>query len=149
MILYKKILLPTDGSEYSEKAGEYAIWIADKSLSQIIVLNVVDTSYLRSLPQRDLELSLENEFQEEGNAAVQKFSQTLEKSQCEGKCSIPMVSMIKKGKPAQEIVKTIEEEGIDLVVIGASGKHGFNRLYPGSVTESVVRLASCPVLVVK
>lgn len=57
--------------------------------------------------------------------------------------------MIKKGKPAQEIVKTIEEEGIDLVVIGASGKHGLNRLYPGSVTESVVRLASCPVLVVK
>lgn len=92
MILYKKILLPTDGSKYSVKAGEYAIWIADKSLPQIIVLNVVDTSYLRSLPQRDLELSLENEFQEEGNAAVQKFSQTLEKSQCEGKCSIPMVS---------------------------------------------------------
>ena len=40
-------------------------------------------------------------------------------------------------------------ELFDLVVIGASGKHGFNRLYPGSVTESVVRLASCPVLVVK
>jgi len=148
--VYKKILLPTDGSEYSEKAGEYAIWIADKSFSQIIVLNVIDTSYLRSIPQKDLELSLEDQFKAEGNMAVQKFSEKLEEKECDGKCkNIQIITLIKKGKPADEILKTIEEEEIDLVVMGASGKHGLNRLYPGSVTESVVRSAKCPVFVVK
>jgi len=148
--VYKKILLPTDGSEYSEKAGEYAIWIADKSFSQIIVLNVIDTSYLRSIPQKDLELSLEDQFKAEGNMAVQKFSEKLEEKECDGKCkNIQIITRIKKGKPADEILKTIEEEEIDLVVMGASGKHGLNRLYPGSVTESVVRSARCPVFVVK
>ena len=148
--MYKKILLPTDGSEYSEKAGEYAIWIADKSFSQIIVLNVIDTSYLRSIPQKDLELSLEDQFKAEGNMAVQKFSEKLEEKECDGKCkNIQIITRIKKGKPADEILKTIEEEEIDLVVMGASGKHGLNRLYPGSVTESVVRSARCPVFVVK
>ena len=148
--MYKKILLPTDGSEYSEKAGEYAIWIADKSFSQIIVLNVIDTSYLRSIPQKDLELSLEDQFKADGNMAVQKFSKKKEKKECDGKCkNIQIITRIKKGKPADEILKTIEEEEIDLVVMGASGKHGLNRLYPGSVTESVVRSAKCPVFVVK
>ncbi|AUB59290.1 universal stress protein UspA [Methanobacterium subterraneum] len=148
--MYKKILIPTDGSEYSEKAGEYAIWIANQSFSQIMVLNVIDTSYLRSIPQKDLELSLEDQFKAEGNMAVQKFSKKLEESECNGKCkNILFNTLIKKGKPADEILKTIKEEKIDLVVIGASGKHGLNRLYPGSVTESVVRSASCPVLVVK
>lgn len=150
MAVYKKILLPTDGSEYSEKAGEYAIWIADKSFSQIIVLNVIDTSYLRSIPQKDLELSLEDQFKAEGNMAVQKFSEKLEEKECDGKCkNIQIITLIKKGKPADEILKTIEEEEIDLVVMGASGKHGLNRLYPGSVMESVVRSARCSVLVVK
>jgi nucleotide-binding universal stress UspA family protein len=150
MKLYKKILLPTDGSEYSEKAGEYAIWIAEKSISQIIVLNVIDTSYLKSIPQQDLELSLEEQFKAEGNIAVKKFSEKLEESQCDGQCkNVQFVSMIKKGKPADEILKIIKEEKIDLVVMGASGKHGLNRLYPGSVTERVVRSAHCHVLVIK
>ena len=150
MAVYKKILLPTDGSDYSEKAGEHAIWIADKSFAQIIVLNVIDTSYLRSIPQKDLELSLENQFKAEGNMAILKFSEKLEENECDGKCkNIQIITQIRKGKPADEILKTIEEEKIDLVVMGASGKHGLNRLYPGSVTESVVRSASCPVFVVK
>ena len=148
--MFRKILLPTDGSEYSEKAGEHAIWIADKSISQIIVLNVVDTSYLRSIPQEDLELSLEEQFKAEGNMAVSKFTEKLEGSQCDGKCkNVQLITKIEKGKPADEILKIIKKEDIDLVVIGASGKHGLNRLYPGSVTERVVRSSPCPVLVVK
>lgn len=148
--MYKKILLPTDGSKYSERAGEHAIWIADKIISQIVVLNVVDTSFLKSIPQEDLEVSLGKQFKTEGNVAVKKFSERLENSQCDGKCkNVQLISMIREGKPADEILKTIEKEEIDLVVMGASGKHGLHRVYPGSVTDRVVRSAPCPVLVVK
>ena len=46
----KKILLPTDGSKNAERAGEYAISLADISGADIIVLNVIDTNYLRRSP---------------------------------------------------------------------------------------------------
>ena len=44
--MYKKILVPTDGSENAERAGEYAISLADLSGADIILLNVIDTYYL-------------------------------------------------------------------------------------------------------
>jgi nucleotide-binding universal stress UspA family protein len=148
--LYKKLLLPTDGSEYSEKAGEHAIWIADKSFAEIIVLNVVDTSYLRALPPLDLKKTLEDNLWEEGKNAINKFSEELEKDQCNGFCkNVKLTVEIKKGKPAEEILRIIEDENIDLVVIGASGKHAITKFLEGSVTERVVRSAKCSVLVVK
>jgi nucleotide-binding universal stress UspA family protein len=148
--LYKKLLLPTDGSEYSEKAGEHAIWIADKSFAEIIVLYVVDTHYLRALPQLDLRKTLENDLREEGKNAVNKFSEELEKNQCNGVCkNVKLTAEIKKGKPAEEILKIIDEKNIDLVVISSSGKHALHKFLEGSVTESVVRSANCSVLVVK
>ena len=56
--MLKKILLPTDGSKNAERAGEYAISLADVSGAEIIVLNVIDTSYLDSIPQPDIRNSL-------------------------------------------------------------------------------------------
>jgi len=148
--LYKKLLLPTDGSEYSEKAGEHAIWIADKSFAEIIVLYVVDTHYLRALPQPDLRKTLDKDLREEGKIAVNKFSEELEKDQCNGFCkNVKLTTEFKKGKPAEEILKIIEEKNIDLVVMSASGKHALHKFLEGSVTESVVRSAKCSVLVVK
>jgi nucleotide-binding universal stress UspA family protein len=148
--LYKKLLLPTDGSEYSEKAGEHAIWIADKSFAEIIVLNVVDNSYLRALPPLDLRKTLEENMWKEGKNAVKKFSEDLEKNKCNGFCkNVKLTTEIKTGKPAEEILRIIEDENIDLVVIGASGKHALQKLLEGSVTGRVVRSAKCSVLVVK
>ncbi len=74
----------------------------------------------------------------------------LESRQCEGYCkNVMLTPKIKEGKPAEMIIKTIGEENIDLVVMGASGKHGLNRFIMGSVSERVTRSAKCPVLVVK
>jgi nucleotide-binding universal stress UspA family protein len=53
-----------------------------------------------------------------------------------------------EGSPADAILKTIEKENIDLVVMGTSGKHGLDRFLLGSVTEKVVRSAKIPVLAV-
>ena len=148
--LYKKLLLPTDGSEYSEKAGEHAIWIADKSFAEIVVLYVVDTYYLGALSPLDLRKTLEEDLWEEGKIAVNKFSEALEKNQCNGFCkNVKLTIEIKKGKPAKEILKILEEKNIDLVVMSASGKHALQKLLEGSVTERVVRLSKCSVLIVK
>lgn len=145
----KKILLPTDGSENSEKAGEYAISLADISGADIIVLNVIDTNYLNALPQRDLRKSLEKELRADGKKAVENFKAKLEESQCEGHCkNIQFNVLIKEGKPSEVILKTIDEEGIDQVIMGKSGKHGIEEFLLGQTTERVVRESKVPVNVI-
>ena len=155
--MYQKILLPTDGSEQAEKAGEYAISTADFTGADIIVLYVIDTSkgdwmkkgYVDAIPQPDLREQLDKQLKEEGKKAVEYFEQKLEETQCAGKCTnINLITMIKEGNPADIILKTIEEEGIDQVIIGKSGKHGLEKFVLGSTAEKVVKAAKIPVNVI-
>lgn len=147
--MFNKILMPTDGSKSAEKAGEHAISISNVSGGEIIVLYVIDTSYLRAIPQKELRDQVENQLSNEGKEAVDKFKKRLEESQCEGHCkNVSLITMIKHGKPADVILKTIEKEGVDLVTIGKSGKHGLERFFQGNTTERVVRGAKVPVHVV-
>ncbi len=147
--MYQKILLPTDGSEPAEREGEYALSSADLVGADIIVLYVIDTYYLNALPQQDLRDQLSKELREEGKRAVEKFKNNLEESQCEGKCKNVNISIvIKEGKPADVILKTIDEEGVDQVIMGKSGKHGFEKFLLGSTAERVVRSAKVPVKLV-
>jgi len=53
------------------------------------------------------------------------------------------------GNPADSILEKIEELNINLVIMGSHGKKGLSRLIMGSVAETVVRKANCPVLIVK
>jgi nucleotide-binding universal stress UspA family protein len=56
---------------------------------------------------------------------------------------------LEEGDPASEIVRTAEEAGCDLIVLGTHGRRGLTRLVMGSVAEQVVRKAPCPVLTAK
>lgn len=147
--MYKKILLPIDNSEASEKAGEYAIHTADLGSADIIVLHVIDTDYLKSLPQRDLREKMDEQLREEGKEAVEKFEKKIEDEQCAGNCeNIHFITLIKEGKPEDVILKTADEEGADQIIIGKSGKHGLEKFIVGSTTERVVRGAKIPVNVI-
>jgi len=123
--------------------------MADVGGQDIIVLYVIDTSYLNALPQRDLREQLSDELRKEGEEAVEKFKKRLEESQCEGYCkNINLITMIKEGKPADVILKTADEENVDLITMGKSGKNGLEKLILGNTTERVVRGAKVPVHVV-
>ena len=56
--------------------------------------------------------------------------------------------VIREGSPAKSILEVASEEDVDLIVIGSSGKSGFDRFILGSVSDKVVNAAKCPVLVV-
>ena len=147
--MFNKILVPMDGSEPAERAGEHAIALADVSNGEIIVLYVIDTSYLNALPQYDLRKKLRTELKEEGKEIVEKFKKSLEDTQCNGHCkNVTLTSMIKEGKPANVILETIDEENVDLIAIGKSGKHGLERLILGNTTNRVVNGSKDPVHVV-
>jgi nucleotide-binding universal stress UspA family protein len=147
--MHKRILLPTDGSENAERAGDYAISLADLSGADIIVLNVIDTYYLNSIPQPDVRESVDEELRSGVRKSVERFEKKLEEDKCNGRCkNVNFKILIKEGKPADVILKTIDEEGIDQVVIGKSGKHGLERLLLGKTTDQVVKEAKVPVNVI-
>jgi len=148
--MYNKILLPTDGSEYANKAAKHAIWIAGLCGAELIALNVIEASSLVGLPAEDLIVRIKEMLKEEGRKSLEEISKLVEESKAEDEClkEIKLSMVTEEGSPSDIIVKKIKKEDIDLVVIGTSGKHGLDRFLLGSVTENVVRSASCPVLVV-
>ncbi|MFY9638152.1 MAG: universal stress protein [Methanobacterium sp.] len=152
--MYNKILLPTDGSENSKRANKHALWIADKSDADIVVLYVIDPHFpevattlpLSTLPTPDEQFY--EEIRKEGNQIIDDFKQELEDIKSKGTCkNVNLKTLIREGKPSNEIIKVLKEENIDLVVMGASGRHGLDRFMLGSVTERVVREAETPVMV--
>jgi nucleotide-binding universal stress UspA family protein len=148
--MYHKILLPTDGSKYAEKAAKHAIWIASKSGAEIIVLNVIETSSLVGLPAEDLIVRIREMLKEEGRRSLERISELVTETEKEHqmKTDIKITLKTEEGSPADSIIKIIEIENVDLVVMGTSGKHGLDRFLLGSVTEKVVRSAPCSVLAV-
>ena len=63
--------------------------------------------------------------------------------------NVPVERRLLAGDPADAIIRLAESEHIDLIVMGTHGRRGLSRLLMGSVAESVVRVAPCPVLTVK
>lgn len=147
--MYKKILLATDNSEQAEKAGARAISMASSEGADIIVLYVIDAYYKYALPQKDLREQLDEQLREEGEEAVKKFKFKIEEEQCAGNCkNINLITMLKEGKPADVILKTADEENVDQIIMGKSGKHSIERFLLGSTAENVVRGAKVPVDVI-
>ena len=153
--MYKKILLPTDGSDNSKRANKHALWIADKSDADIVIMYVIEPHFpelatglpLSTLPTPDERFY--EEIRNEGKQILENFRQELEDVQCKGICkNTNLTSIIAEGKPSNEIVTILDKEDIDLVVMGASGRHGLDRFVIGSVTERVVRNSRKPVMVI-
>ena len=153
--MYKKILLPTDGFENSKKANKHALWIADKSDADIVIMYVIEPHFpvlATGLPLSTLPTPDERFYEvirDEGHQIIENFRLELEDVQCKGICkNTNLKSILIEGKPSDEIVNILDEENIDLVVMGASGRHGLDRFVIGSVTERVVRNARKPVMVI-
>ena len=148
--MYKKILLPTDGSENAKRAAEQAFQIGSRSGSEVLVLYVIETPRfggIRSVNKTELRKELEQDVQR----VFDEYSNILAGIRDRGKCQkdVKLDLMFQEGSPADKILKIIDVENIDLVVMGTSGRHGVNRFLLGSVAENTMRSAQCPVLVVR
>jgi nucleotide-binding universal stress UspA family protein len=124
---YKHILVPVDGSEDAEYAAKFAASITHRSKSKLTVCHVIHNQ--NKMP--------------EGKAIIEKVMDIIKSK------DITANSLIKEGNITEEILKSIEKEEIDLIVMGYSGRGSVLRLILGSVSEKVVRSASCSVFLVK
>ena len=148
--MYKKILLPTDGSKNSNAAIEHALAIAADEHAEIIILNVVDSKHLTSLPEGALDGDMDVYFHEQSELVLNQvkdiINQLEEKYQSEYKVVLTPLSL--EGNPTDVILKVCEKDDIDLVVMANSGKHMVDRFLLGSVTEKTIRQCPIPVMVI-
>lgn len=141
--MYKKILLPTDGSKYSQNAEKHAIFLAEKTGAEILALSVIENNFSIGLPDDTVD-EINQLLKEETKENLGKVNDL--KDQLDD--NVKITSLIKEGSPAAVILDVAEEENVDLIVIGSSGKSGFDRFLMGSVAAKVVKSAKCSVLVV-
>lgn len=138
-----KILVPIDGSDYSNRAAEYAIGIAKAQAAEVVLVYVVDELVVDQFPGGNERNAIEAELKNDGQRAVRYAESLLEKA------GVKASSMLLKGRPFEQIVNTTKSFNIDLVVMGTYGRRGAERILIGSVAERVIEYSPCPVLVVK
>lgn len=145
----RTILLPTDFSETSILAANYAISLAKEYKAEIIVLHVMERA-------AEITSIMGNEMPAYG-AILTYYEDILKsaKNRVKDICSMAEEHGIKaydrviSGNPRYEIIDMARSESIDLIVIGTHGRRGLSRLIQGSVAEAVVRHGPCSVLSVK
>jgi len=142
-----KILLAADGSEEATLAARAATDIAEKTGSELhVVLVGLSVSYVGMGPVEiaDIPAPSQEELTEEAQRLLDAQSK-----QIEAAGGIVTQAHLRVGRPDEEIVALAEELGAGLIVIGSRGLGGIRRALMGSVSDSVVRHAHCPVLVVR
>ena len=136
-----RILLAHDGSGEAEAASQVAAEIAATTGSGLIVL--VALSLLTRFPDT-LAKDAWGETKERARTFVEDEAKRLG-----DETDTAVEARLALGKPDGEIVKAGEELGADLIVVGSRGLGAVRRSLMGSVSDSVVRHAHCPVLVVR
>ncbi|WP_126662038.1 universal stress protein [Haloterrigena salifodinae] len=125
--MFERILVPTDGSGPANAALEFAGEIAGREQITAHVLHVVDS---------DTKTDDADELLDESREWITNIDATV-------------IDERRTGEPQNAILEYAADNGIDAIVMGTHGRRGIGRLLVGSVTESVVRNADVPVLVVR
>ncbi len=153
---FSRILVAIDGSASSIHATDYAISIAIKNNSQLIILYVIDfykythlSSSIILAPTFGSEKYLEekNEAEEQMNKIKEKFKLKIKDNTKSKKLKTEIVEGAKS--VATTIIEYAELENIDLIVIGSRGRTSFKKLLLGSVSSNIIKNAHCAVLVIR
>ena len=140
---YSKILVPVDGSNEARLAFEKAIEVAKRNRAQVIIAHIIDTRVLQT--PSGFEGNFNEEIQRQTENLFQEYRQYAQEHDFN---DIDFV--LEYGSPKVYISKNIPKDyQIDLIMMGATGLNAVERLFIGSVSEYVIRNASCDVLVVR
>jgi len=144
---YKKILVGADLSDGCTPAFYQGLHIARLFEAEIHVIHVVEP--ISSFdPGANIKRKADD-MQKIEDHVQWRVNELFEKGGVEAVDRRKLFVTILSGKPYEQIVKYAESTGIDLIVMGAHGKTGFQQFLTGSQTEKVLRTANCHVLCVR
>ncbi len=138
------VLVPTDFSACAEQALDHAIRLARILNARLTVLHVMQPVPMAGV---DMGVALPQTYLQEVEETVQgNMEEALARVTAAG---LTAERVVLSGVPFQEIVETAKARQVDLIVMGTQGRTGYLHVLLGSVTEKVVRLAPCSVLVTR
>ena len=137
--MIKKILLPVDGSSFSERAGEYAVFLAKNLGAQMVVMHIIKVGATEKL---ELE-NIDSKKLKQAEICFSPIKNKAEKESVEVETKILVSRII-----ADTIIEEAKDGDYELIVIGSRGLSGLKKLVLGSVTEDVLKKSTVPVLVV-
>lgn len=148
MLRPTKILVPTDFSDYSDKALKQALDIAKQYNAKVFLFHAISTEVRRCMGDiclgddmlHNIENQIKSRAQEDLQKQIDKFPQSKE---------VSITADIGNGNPYEAILKEADDKGIDLIVIASLGRSGIARFLVGSVARNVLKGAKCPVLLTK
>ncbi|AGL01533.1 universal stress protein [Desulfoscipio gibsoniae] len=145
--MYKKILVPLDGSHPSMTAAEHAIQIAASFDAQVTFLHVAP-NLIHYVTDPRLHAvfdynQLKQEFTAQGETILEDARKEFEKH------GVNIDKKLLWGHPSQEIIEECKEGQYDLLVMGSRGLGDIKGYLMGSVSNRVTRHAPCPVLIVR
>lgn len=145
--MFRKILVPTDGSALSDKAADAAIALARQLDGKIVALAVAEpypfppisdspyTGGSEAYERRAIELAREH---------AQRIAQAAAAAQ------VPCEPVVLSGlNPYEEIVAAVDKFGCDAIFMATHGRKGLNKLFAGSETQKVMAHSTVPVTVIR
>ena len=142
---FKKILVPVDFSDCSNKALEYAILFGEKYGAALTLFHVV-ALFQEDVGETERMQELEKIVKRQEEKIREQMSGSKEKVTARG---VSVNTVIQRGiNPADTILEFLDEQDFDLVIMGTHGRTGLKHVLQGSVAEKVVRLSPVPVLTI-
>ena len=145
--MFKKILVPLDGSEQSWYALDYALEVGSKFSSEILVVHVIQPFYnagFLAIPVDSSLLTLQMEDMQKN--AEQVLALAREKIVGKG---VVFYEKIEKGHPSERILALAKSDACDVIFIGSRGLSGIEEFVLGSVSSNIVQYSKVPVFIVK
>jgi nucleotide-binding universal stress UspA family protein len=141
----RRILAPTDFSEFSKQVLRSGLELAQTFEAKLLLLNVVEPpSYpIEGLVPSTLGANLLDDLERQAN---HELAAVLPEAQG---AKVDVARRIVVGIPYRKILEVAEEEKADLIIMATHGRTGLSHLVMGSVAERIVRTAPCPVLTIR
>jgi nucleotide-binding universal stress UspA family protein len=139
--MFKKILIATDGSEFSLKAARLAVRLASSLGAELVAITEETLSEAYLCPPNPV-IEIEQAFERESYQFLSEIAEIAKAS------NVPCrTKRVRHSSPFEAILATAAAESCDLIVMGSHGRSGLGALLLGSVTQKVLAHATIPVLV--
>ena len=141
--MFKRILIPLDGSAMAEQALPYAVAQAEQFSALLILLQVLEPlPHVRGMSAGDVE-SIKRQTREWAQEYLDRLIADIREK------GVSVQAVIVEGQPNVSILQFAEKNQVDLLVLCSRGRSGLSRWLMGSVADRVVRGATVPVLLVR
>lgn len=138
---FRKVLFATDFSVASQAAFRVALRVCTELRANLSILHVFEEVYVAS-PEFGVPFSELESIYQTNKCSLDSLCETAQHA------GVPCETTMVNGTPSLAILESISAQNADLVVLGTSALHGFERLVFGSTAEAILREATCPVLTV-